>query len=312
MISELVKKSLLKQSYRIVGNHSACKLCSWTKKSLLDKGVCYKEIFYNIKSHMCCQMTPCLICPNSCVYCWREMSGLVGDKLNEFDEPDDIIAGCIEAQRNLINGFPGDERLNLKKFKEAQDPKFWAISLAGEPTIYDKLGGLIGELKSRKNCTFLVTNGLFPRSIEKLDNLPTQLYVSLDAPSREVYKRIDRPMLKDYWERLNKTLELLPSLDTRTVLRITAVKGFNMLDEKGYIELIRKANPMFIEVKAYMFVGSSRQRLSIENMPRHFEVKEFAERICEKSGLSIIDEKEESRVVLLAEKDSKKRKLSFD
>lgn len=237
---------------------------------------------------------------------------LVGDRLDKSDEPSDIIGGCIEAQRNLINGFPGEASLNLKKFKEAQDPKFWAISLAGEPTIYSKLGSLIGELKKKKNCTFLVTNGLFPKQIEGLDNLPTQLYVSLAAPNKEVYKKTDRPMLGDYWERLNNTLELLPSLDTRTVLRITAVKDFNMLDAEGYVELIKKADPMFIEVKAYMFVGSSRQRLSIKNMPRHFEIKEFAEKICEKSGLNIIDEKKESRVVLLAEKDSKKRKLNFD
>ena len=131
----------------------------------------------------------------------------------------------------------------------------------------------------------------------------------MDAPTEEIYKKIDRPILKDYWDRLNKTLELLNSLDTRKVLRLTLVKGINMRDEEDYAKLINKSNADYIELKAYMFVGSSRERLSIENMPKHNEIKEFADKICKLTGLKMIDEKEDSRVVLLAEKDFRNRKL---
>ena len=48
---EKAKKNLEKQGYRVVGNNSAVKICNWTKKSLTDKGVCYKEKFYGIKSN---------------------------------------------------------------------------------------------------------------------------------------------------------------------------------------------------------------------------------------------------------------------
>ena len=72
-----------------------------------------------------------------------------------------------------------------------------------------------------------------------------------------------------------------------------------MTNEKGYSKLIKKSNADFIEVKAYMWVGYSRERLEIGNMPRHREVMEFAEKIAKETGYEMIDEKENSRVVLL-------------
>jgi tRNA wybutosine-synthesizing protein 1 len=177
--------------------------------------------------------------------------------------------------------------------------------------MYPRLSGLIAELSRRGICSFLVTNGQFPEALEKLDPLPTQLYVSLDAPNKELYRKIDNPSMPDFWERFNRTLELLPSLETRTVLRITAIKGLNMTDLEGYAGLIRKARPMFVEVKAYMFVGSSRERLREGNMPLHSDILEFSEKLAQLAGLKVIDQKKESRVCLLAESDPEGRKLRF-
>jgi len=76
-----------------------------------------------------------------------------------------------------------------------------------------------------------------------------------------------------------------------------------MVKPEHYAKLIEKAFPMFVEVKAYMFVGYSRQRLSLKNMPRHEEVKAFASEIIKYlPRYEIKDEKKESRVVLLARK----------
>ena len=106
MIPEEVKKVLKKQHYEIVGRHSAVQTCRWTKKSIRDEGVCYKEKFYGIDSHRCCQMTPAVMwCPNKCLHCWRAIELTLGDKLNEEDSPKDIIDGCIKAQRKLLQGF---------------------------------------------------------------------------------------------------------------------------------------------------------------------------------------------------------------
>ncbi|MBL7206405.1 MAG: 4-demethylwyosine synthase TYW1 [Candidatus Aenigmarchaeota archaeon] len=308
-MDEKIKQKLENQQYRIVGNHSAVKICNWTKKSLIDNGECYKSKFYSIPTHRCCQMTPSMFCPNKCQFCWRSIEHFNAVKLSKSDEPKDIVDGCIEGQRHLLNGFPGNTEINMEKFKEAQEPTNFAISLSGEPTIYSKLDGLIEELNKRKKFSFLVTNGQFPERLEKLESLPTQLYVSLDAPTKELYQKIDRPSLKDFWERFNKTLELLPTLDTRKVLRLTAVKGLNMTKVEEYAKLIEKANVDWIEIKAYMWVGESRNRLKEENMPTHNDIQEFSKQIAEKIEMDIIDEQKESRVCLLAEKDSRERFL---
>ncbi|MCK4309827.1 MAG: 4-demethylwyosine synthase TYW1, partial [Methanomicrobia archaeon] len=67
-----VRTLLRKQRYKIVGEHSAVKLCHWLKKSLMEDRVCYKQKFYGIKSHRCLQMTPAVIsCTHKCLFCWR-------------------------------------------------------------------------------------------------------------------------------------------------------------------------------------------------------------------------------------------------
>ena len=48
-----------------------------------------------------------------------------------------------------------------------------------------------------------------------------------------------------------------------------------------------------------MCVGSSRERLTLENMPTFDEVKEFASQIGDSCGRKIVNESEISRVVLL-------------
>lgn len=309
-MNEKIKQKLENQQYRLTGNHSAVKICHWTKKSLINEGLCYKQKFYGIESHRCCQMTPMLFCSNRCVFCWRTTEFFTDVKVRgRIDEPEQIVDNCIKQQRILLNGFPGNPKINMKKFKEAQNPTNFAISLSGEPAMYPKLWELIEELKKRKIYSFLVTNGLFPEALEKLNNLPTQLYVSVDAPNKKIYKKTDKPILTDFWERFTKTLELLPSLNTRKVLRITAVKDVNMLNPEEYAKLIEKAKPDWVEIKAYMWVGESRKRLKEKNMPSHQEILSFSRQIAEYVGLNIIDMQKESRVCLLAEKDSTKRFL---
>ena len=227
-----------------------------------------------------------------------------------IDSPKEIIDESIKAQRILLSGFPGHENLDKKKFSEALNPNQAAISLSGEPTLYPLLGELIEEFHRRKFTSFLVSNGLHPEVLEKIA-LPTQLYVSLEAPSKELFKRLDRPLIKNAWNRFKKTLALLPSLETRKAIRLTAVKGFNMQNEKEFAKMIEKADPDFLEIKGYMFVGYSRQRLKIENMPLHSDVMSFAEKINKHLNYTFSGESQESRVVLLSS-EKKKLKIKSD
>lgn len=301
MIPAELKKTLEHQQYRIVGRHSAVKICHWTKKSIKDEGYCYKQRFYGIQSHRCLQMTPAVAwCTSQCVYCWRATDYLLSRELDDVDEPSTIIDNAIKQQRTLLTGFGGiPDRINPKKYEEAQNPNQVAISLGGEPVIYPLLSELIEEFHQRNFTTFLVTNGTLPEKLESLDTLPTQLYVSLDAPTEEIYKKLDRPMLKNAWQNVKKTMELFPSLNTKKVVRLTMVRGWNMLEHGKYAKLIAMAEPDFVEVKAFMLVGGSRERLKIENMPTHDEIRTFADKLSQELSYNIKDEKEDSRVVLL-------------
>jgi len=164
---EELKKRMKKQHYEIVGEHSAVQVCRWTKKSLKDEGVCYKEKFYGIKSHLCCQMTPWLGCQNRCLHCWRPIEFNFEFEGN-IDSPKEIVDACIKKHKELLIGFKGRKQINMKLFEEAMNPNQFAISLSGEPTMYSKLPELIEEIHSRNMRTFIVSNGTQPKMIEKL------------------------------------------------------------------------------------------------------------------------------------------------
>jgi tRNA wybutosine-synthesizing protein 1 len=320
---------LRKQHYEIVGNHSAVEICSWTKKSLRNEGVCYKQKFYGINCHRCCQMSPTYSCDQKCIFCWRANEFFPGKTFDfeiPVDSPDDIITGCIKAQIRKLSGFGGNEKTNEEKFKEAQEPMHFALSLTGEPTLYPQLSKLIAELHKRGKTTFLVTNGQHPDVLKKLakDNtLPTQLYISLDATTPAEFKKINVPLNKDGWQRLNKTLKLLPKLDCRKVIRITVINGHNEKAISGFAKMLAVTQPDYVEVKSYMHVGYSRNRLPKEAMPRHSEIRDFSkklvkktnevfrERFSEKGSWKIIDEQVRSRVVLIGPEDRKDRIMKF-
>ncbi|RLF51524.1 MAG: 4-demethylwyosine synthase TYW1 [Thermoplasmata archaeon] len=296
-----IKKILEEQGYAIVGKHSAVKLCHWLRKSLLENRPCYKNTFYGIESHRCLQMSPTAFhCTQKCLYCWRYQAfTLTKLKKEDADDPAFILEKSIEEQRRLLTGYKGDERVSLEKWKEAMEPKHVACSLTGEPTLYPYLSDFFEECHKRGMTTFLVTNGTNPKALEEMDVLPKQLYVTVAAPNEEIYKKLCCPLVPKGWEKLMETLELLNSLDTRTVIRHTLVKYWNLGHEKEYAKLDEKANPWFIEPKGYMFVGYSRQRMKLDNMPSHEEIKKFGEKLAELLGYEIEAEREDSRVVLL-------------
>jgi tRNA wybutosine-synthesizing protein 1 len=228
-------------------------------------------------------------------------------KLPEWDSVDEIVEGSIKAQLEILSGYKGNPQTKQQKFREALTPKHVAISLTGEPTLYEPIKELIRAFHRKGFTTFLVSNGTMPSKLGELSEEPTQLYVSVCAPTEEVYRRVCRPQIAKAWEKLNETLELLPSFRCPTVLRITLVRGYNMENLEDYAKLIEKADPTYIEPKAYMHVGFSNLRLGYENMPNHKEVREFAMRLAKETNYKGIDESVESRVVLLSKRNKPKR-----
>lgn len=301
-------QTLKKQSYHIIGNHSAVKRCKWLYESIVNGRVCYKEKFYGIKSHRCIQMSPSLYyCTQHCLFCWRAQSGdlqVTWDemKYSHVDSPEDIVAGSFKAQERILTGYKGNPKTDWRKLTEALSPKQVAISLTGEPTLYPKIGELIRTYHQKGLTTFLVSNGTLPDRLSNLSQEPTQLYVSLCAPNEQVYNKVCRPLMPNAWKKLNETLDYMQSFKCRTVVRMTLVKGHNMNLIEEYAKLIEKTNPTFIETKAYMHIGFSNLRLGFDNMPQLPEVEDFASKLAEKTGYCIINESADSRVVLLSKK----------
>ncbi|WP_427832067.1 4-demethylwyosine synthase TYW1 [Methanobrevibacter intestini] len=295
-------EKLESSGYRFVGshNHAAAKICHWTKQSILDRGVCYKEKFYGIESHRCLQMAPAVPnCQQKCEFCWRDLSYTQTQWDGEYDDPKTIIDEAIEAQNNLLCGFFGNDKANKEKLEESKTPTNAAISLAGEPMLYPEIDELIAEFNRRNFTTFVVSNGQCVDKLKNLENEPYQLYLSLDAPTKKIYDEVCQPQISEGWDNLNQSLDTLASFNSRTCIRTTCVKGRNMINPEKYGELIKKSNPDFVEIKAYMCVGSSRYRLTPDNMPTFDEVKSFAQKIGENCGKKIVNESEVSRVVLL-------------
>jgi len=300
----------LKKAKYGVADHSTVGLCHWTKKSFKHEGSCYKHKFYGISTHRCMEFSPAgMHCENRCVYCWRPMEfyDSMEMKPEEVAEPKEILTKLMAERKKLINGYYGDSRNDKQRLDESLLPSHYAISLSGEPTMYPKLPKLIKYLNSLEETKsiFLVTNGQEPDMIQKLqdeDALPTQLYLSTNAADRESFLRINKPKYDDSWERWNKTLGMLKHLNTRTVLRITLIRNYNDQNEMipAFAEMVEKASPHFIEIKSYMHIGRSTNRLEHENMLEMYEVKKFSEQIVEQSKIfSIMDESIISRISVL-------------
>ncbi|MFH0848462.1 MAG: 4-demethylwyosine synthase TYW1 [archaeon] len=300
-----------RQKYQLVGGHSAVKTCHWTRQALRtsEGKVCYKQKFYGIRSVSCLQMTPALgRCLQSCLFCWRAMNTDVGLNWDqtEFleenaDEAERIVEGSIAAQRRGIMGFKGFKGIHAELLSHALNPEHAAISLDGEPTMYPWIGRLIEEYFSHSFKTvLLVTSGLLPNMLRKINTEPSQLYVSVSAPDKQTYDRVCRPLVANGWERLQETLGSLRQFSCRTAMRLTLVKGINLMKPEGYAKLIAESEPTYVEAKAAMAVGFFLNRLDRSAMPTHKDIQDFAERISSLTGYRIIDESSASSVVLLS------------
>ncbi len=306
MLTDAAKQELTKQQYRLVGEHSAVKTCGWTKNMIKGIGGCYKLKFYGVMSNQCLQMTTSISCANRCTFCWRGYKAPVSkDWQWAIDEPEKIIEGALLEHKQLLFGFKGNPKINRAAYLNSETVKHVALSLTGEPIMYPRLNELLDKFHARGISTFLVTNAQYPEKIRSMKPI-TQLYISVDAPTKDLLKNVDKPLFKDYWERLLESLDVLAQKKQRTCIRLTIVKGINDVDLEKYAELIHRGNPDFLEIKSYMFVGASMERLQRENMPDHEYIVEFSKKLVAfLPEYEICSEHVPSRVVMLAKKKFK-------
>ena len=308
MVTPKQFKALSKEGYKIIGTHSAVKLCRWTKHQLRGRGGCYKHSCYGITSYQCMETTPSLACANKCVFCWRHMKNPTGREWRwKLDDPEMIVAQAVAKHVKMIRMMRGVPGVQMDRWRAAHTVKHCALSLVGEPIMYPHIGRFVELLHERGISSFLVTNAQFP---EAITNLPpvTQLYVSVDASTKDSLKAVDRPLFKDFWERFLASLSALRTKRQRTVYRLTLVKRYNADDVEGYAELVARGSPDFIEIKAVTYSGDSNASdLTIKDVPYHEEVRAFCEDMVarlrdlgEDYGLAC--EHEHSNLVLLAKR----------
>ncbi|XP_050212642.1 S-adenosyl-L-methionine-dependent tRNA 4-demethylwyosine synthase [Mercurialis annua] len=284
MVTPVIRASLEKQGYKIIGSHSGVKICRWTKSQLRGRGGCYKHSFYGIESHRCMEATPSLACANKCVFCWRHHTNPVGKSWQwKMDDPLEIVNSAIDQHMKMIKQMKGVPGVTLERLNEGLSPRHCALSLVGEPIMYPEINTLVNELHKRRISTFLVTNAQFPEKIKMLKPI-TQLYVSVDAATKESLKAIDRPLFGDFWERFIDSLTALRDKQQRTVYRLTLVKGWNTEEVDAYFNLFSIGQPDFIEIKGVTYCGTSAtSKLTMENVPWHADVKAFSEALSLKS-----------------------------
>uniref|UniRef100_A0A7S1NCE0 tRNA 4-demethylwyosine synthase (AdoMet-dependent) n=1 Tax=Eutreptiella gymnastica TaxID=73025 RepID=A0A7S1NCE0_9EUGL len=309
LLNPRLRQSLTKQGYQLIGSHSGVKLCRWTKAMLRGRGGCYKHTFYGIKSYQCMEMTPSLACANKCVFCWRHHSNPVTKEWRwKMDDPEFLVTESIDAHVRMINTMKGVPGVKPERLAEAYTPRHCALSLVGEPIIYPEINSFVRLLHERHISTFMVTNAQFPDRIDQLDPV-TQLYVSIDAATKESLKAVDRPIFDDFWERFLACIDSLRRKGQRTVFRLTLVKDRNMEEMAEYCELVKRGQPDFIEVKGVTYCGeNTASDLTIKNSPYHQEVVRFCEELCDGANLAMGDtyglacEHEHSVCVLIANK----------
>uniref|UniRef100_A0A9J8AXR9 Calneuron 1 n=1 Tax=Cyprinus carpio carpio TaxID=630221 RepID=A0A9J8AXR9_CYPCA len=95
----------------------------------------------------------------------------------------------------MICQFRGVPGVRPERFEEGLTVKHCALSLLGEPIMYPDINSFLRLLHQQNISSFLVTNAQFPEEIRSLVPV-TQLYVSIDASTKDSLKKIDRPFSK--------------------------------------------------------------------------------------------------------------------
>jgi len=132
----------------------------------------------------------------------------------------------------------------------------------------------------------------------------TQLYISIDAPTKEQLKAVDRPLFLDFWERFQRCVELLREKQQRTVFRLTLVNEWNTSELGAYVDLIKAGQPDFVEVKGVTYCGESKASpLTIKNCPFHEQVRSYCQSLCDLLGdtYEIASEHAHSNCVLISQ-----------
>jgi wyosine [tRNA(Phe)-imidazoG37] synthetase (radical SAM superfamily) len=187
-------------------------------------------------------LTPHKTCNLDCLYCQLGKTTQRESVRREYVAVKDIL----DELKSWLSANP----------KEAKELIYITLSGAGEPTLHNKIGELIKELKriSPASIAVITNSVLLTDARLRADLADAHLIIpSLDAATPEVFAKIDRP---DPEIDLNKVIEGLVSLRKefrgKIWLEIMLVSGINDHPEhiKKLKEAIDRINPDKVQLNS--------------------------------------------------------------
>jgi wyosine [tRNA(Phe)-imidazoG37] synthetase (radical SAM superfamily) len=174
-------------------------------------------------------------CNFNCLYCQ------LGKTINATVQRKEYIPvqGILEELQVWLQNNPG----------VAKQPDYITLSGSGEPTLNDKIGQLIGEIKKlAPTPVAVITNASLLGTTEVRQQLAQAdlIIPSLDAATPQVFSRINRPLgAIKITEIINGLVSLRNEFPGKIWLEIMLVKGLNddLRQIKKLKEIITKINP---------------------------------------------------------------------
>ena len=191
----------------------------------------YKHLFGPVPSRrlgmsLGIDLIPKKVCSLNCVYCEvGRTTNLTTDRL-EYVKYDEVI----------------DELKHFMSNKPKID--YIAFSGSGEPTLNSKIGDVLKFIKEKypKVKTAILTNGtlLYDEQLREELMGADVILPSLDAASRDVFRKIDRPNKKLNIEiYIQGLVNLRKEYKGKIWLEVFLLKGYN--DNKEELELLKEA-----------------------------------------------------------------------
>jgi wyosine [tRNA(Phe)-imidazoG37] synthetase (radical SAM superfamily) len=214
-------------------------------------------------------LTPHKTCSFNCVYCQLGPTQECTIERKEYIYEEEILAELKSWLENNIN------KIN-----------YISLSGSGEPTLYNKIGSLIHQIKKITTTPLaVITNSslLGIASVRK-ELLEVNLIVpSLDAVTAEVFKKIDRPATAIKIEEIiDGLINLRKEFKGKIWLEVMLVKGINddLRQIKKLREIINMINPDKIQLNSPIRATAEPDALAVDKK-KILKIKEILGDKCE-------------------------------
>lgn len=217
-------------------------------------------------------LTPHKICSFDCVYCQLGKTTLKTRERKEYVSLKDILG---ELKVWLENNSRELTKIN-----------YVTLSGSGEPTLNDKIGQLILEIKKLTSLpvAVLTNSSLLKSAVVRGEILAADLIVpSLDAVEKKVFLKIDRPQENiEIQEIIEGLIALRREFIGKIWLEVMLVRGIN--DDIRYIKKLKKItdliNPDKIQLNSPVRTTSEPGVLSVD-MKKLKKIQEILGEKCE-------------------------------